>query len=195
MSDLATGPESTRHLLDALVDEQRQRYELLRARELRSWSVELGPWLLVVVDELAEVVGLDRSEGAKAKDHAQHRAGQLERLARLGRAAGITLISATQRPSQAVLPESFRDQHSYRLCLAVREPATAAMVLGGSIPGVEPHRLGFDRPGTGYLVADGARPRLARGFYVSDDTASGWAAATAYLAPVPPWRGQSRGRG
>jgi DNA segregation ATPase FtsK/SpoIIIE-like protein len=66
------------------------RARLLAERHERKWTPSTTkPALMIGVDELAEL-----------RDEAM---ALFERLARMGRAAGIILVAATQRPSVAVL--------------------------------------------------------------------------------------------
>lgn len=175
--------------LNFLNDVMDLRYQLMKSKKIRGWSTDLGSWIIVIVDELAEVMAVDLSQGddKTSKQKRANRQAGLERIARLGRAAGIFLVSCTQRPSQAVLPEQYRDQHAFRLCLAVRETETGKMVLGSRIPGYDPSDLGFDTPGRGYLLEDKSlNPIEMRAYFVTEDMAEDTAIATAhFVQPIP----------
>jgi DNA segregation ATPase FtsK/SpoIIIE, S-DNA-T family len=84
----------------------------------RKWQPAAAePALVIAVDELAEL-----SADAMAL---------LERLARLGRAAGIILIGATQRPSAEALGGlDARTQMTARVSLGVVEARDAELILG-----------------------------------------------------------------
>jgi len=79
-------------LLDALKAEMERRFKALEEQHVRHVDKLASPLphLLLVVDELATVtLGLEGKENIV----------RLERLAQLGRSAGIHLILATQRPT------------------------------------------------------------------------------------------------
>lgn len=134
------------------------RADLLGDRQERLWvPSDREPALVVIVDELAEL-----GEDAMAL---------LERLARLGRAEGIVLIGATQRPSAANLGGlDARTQMTVRVALAVLEPRDGELILGAGRLGAgwRPDRLS----GKGYMLvlAPGQheRPRLARAYWLTD---------------------------
>ena len=48
------------------------RAELLQSLGLRMWTSDLGPWVLLVVDELAELAGLDPDALVEAARHRRH---------------------------------------------------------------------------------------------------------------------------
>jgi DNA segregation ATPase FtsK/SpoIIIE-like protein len=94
------------------------RADLLAERQERLWKPTVSePALVIVVYELAEL-----SADAMAL---------LERLARLGRAEGIILLGATQRPSAANLGGlDARTQMTVRVALAVLEARDGELIWG-----------------------------------------------------------------
>lgn len=73
------------------------------------------PRILVVCDELAEITdttGLDKPN----KELVNAIIGKLGTLARLGRAFGIHLIMATQRPDANVIPGQIKNNADIRIC-------------------------------------------------------------------------------
>lgn len=84
----------------------------------RLWKPAAGrPALVIVVDEYAEL-----PEDA-------HRLA--DSIARRGRAVAVTLLVATQRPTQAAMGHSaVRSQMDVRVCLRVRERRDTDLVLG-----------------------------------------------------------------
>ncbi|MGH7641586.1 MAG: FtsK/SpoIIIE domain-containing protein [Candidatus Dormibacteria bacterium] len=109
---LADSVEGAVELLGEVCSELARRLAQLReagVADLFSLAVLRGdpaPWprLLVVVDELAEAtcsqLGADRS----ARTAQQAVAGRLGSIARVGRAAGVHLLLATQRPDAEAVP-------------------------------------------------------------------------------------------
>ena len=76
------------------------------------------PWIIAIIDELAEL------QDRQAQD-------QLNRLARLARAAGISLVCATQRPSHTLF-QRFTDTRmlfSGRLMFACPKPEDSRLIL------------------------------------------------------------------
>ncbi|MGH7642547.1 MAG: FtsK/SpoIIIE domain-containing protein [Candidatus Dormibacteria bacterium] len=109
---LADSVEGAVELLQQVCTELAQRLIQLREEkvaDLFGLAVRRGdpaPWprLLVVVDELAEAtcpqLGADRA----ARTAQQAVAGRLGSIARMGRAAGVHLLLATQRPDAEAVP-------------------------------------------------------------------------------------------
>jgi S-DNA-T family DNA segregation ATPase FtsK/SpoIIIE len=140
------------HVLDA-------RARLLAGRAGRKWRPSADePALVVAVDELAEL-----NADALAL---------FERLARMGRAAGIVLVAVTQRPSVAALGSlDARTQMTVRISLGVIEARDAELILGsGRIgEGWRTERLGG--PGYFLVLAPGQHeaPRPARAYWLPDE--------------------------
>jgi S-DNA-T family DNA segregation ATPase FtsK/SpoIIIE len=87
-----------------------------------------------------------------------------------GRAAGIIVVAATQRPSADIIPTSLRDLFGYRLAFRCTTETSSDIVLGHGW-----HSRGYDAslidpttPGIGLLLAEGGVPRRIRCAYLSD---------------------------
>jgi DNA segregation ATPase FtsK/SpoIIIE, S-DNA-T family len=79
-----------------------------------------APALVIPVDELAELV-----------EQLPDAAAYLDSIARLGRKTAVTLLVATQRPTQEALGGgALRAQLTVRVCLRVTEPADGELILG-----------------------------------------------------------------
>jgi hypothetical protein len=109
-------------LLDALQAEMERRYKVLEEQHARHIDKLPAPppHLLLVVDELAAV-----TLGVEGKENIL----RLERLAQLGRSAGIHLILATQRPSVDVCPGSLKANLPARVGLAMATMADSRVIL------------------------------------------------------------------
>jgi len=94
------------------------------------------PFLFVVIDEFAEMVG-GRAEVRE----------QLESVSRLGRSLGVSLILASQRP--ASMTDQMRANLKLRVCLRVEGPAESRELLRRSDAAFLPAGL----QGRGYLQA------------------------------------------
>ena len=96
------------------------------------------PHLFVIVDEFAEMIQANPDYKL-----------QFEQITRLGRAFGVTLILATQRPSGAVT-DQMKANMKFRLCLRVETTDDSREMLGrndaATLPGI---------PGRGYLQVGG----------------------------------------
>ena len=81
----------------------------------RRYPDEAMPRIMVACDEIAELTdttGLDKPN----KELVTAIVGQLSTLARLGRAFGIHLVLATQRPDANVLPGQIKNNIDIRIC-------------------------------------------------------------------------------
>ncbi len=93
------------------------------------------PFLFVIVDEFAEMV----------KENPDFKA-QLDSITRLGRALGVSLILATQRPAGAVT-DQMRANMKFRICLRVETPEDSRELLRRSDAAFLPPNI----PGRAYL--------------------------------------------
>jgi DNA segregation ATPase FtsK/SpoIIIE, S-DNA-T family len=124
---LATTQADARHLLLLVAGEVRRRHRVLRSRSATRWDAAWGPYVVIVVDEAAEL--LEPASTAKAdRDLATDVAALTTSVARLGRASGVHLVICTQRPSADSITAALRGQLDYRVGLRVRDPAESRMV-------------------------------------------------------------------
>ena len=96
-------------LTEALLAEVRRRFQQLHAagaRSVEEYQTRTGetlPYVVAVIDELADLTAdSDRRRGAAWLAAATE-------IGRKGRAAGVSLVMATQRPSADVIPSSLRN--------------------------------------------------------------------------------------
>ncbi|MEU8185980.1 cell division protein FtsK [Micromonospora carbonacea] len=95
-------------------------------------------------------------------------AGDLaEKVIKLGRALGIILLLATQRPDRESLPKGVSANAGVRWCLRVTGQVENDMILGTSMykQGIRATMFGDEDYGWGYLVGLG-KPVSARSYYV-----------------------------
>jgi DNA segregation ATPase FtsK/SpoIIIE, S-DNA-T family len=174
---LATTPAQAADLLAAAVAILDARAAQLAQAGHRLWQPNPAqPALVVVIDEYAEL-----SEHAPAAtDHA-------DSLARRGRAVAVTLLVATQRPTQKAMGSgALRSQMDLRICLRVRERRDVDLVLGQGMlaAGWQAHTL--DAPGKFLLSSpDHTTPRRARAYLLTDTHVT--ALVTRYATTRPPW--------
>ncbi len=118
---LATTPEQAIALLRDAVAVLEARAALLAAAGKRGWPISPDmPALIILIDEYAELA-----------DEAPDAMSDTDSIARLGRAVAVTLIAATQRPTQKAMGAgAVRSQMDLRICFRVREPRDADLILG-----------------------------------------------------------------
>ncbi|MCS6870143.1 MAG: FtsK/SpoIIIE domain-containing protein [Anaerolineae bacterium] len=93
------------------------------------------PFLFIIVDEFAEMV----------KENPEFK-GYLDSITRLGRALGVSLILATQRPA-GVVTDQMRSNIKWRICLRVETPEDSRELLKRTDAAFLPNNI----PGRGYL--------------------------------------------
>jgi hypothetical protein len=169
-----TSGQATALLRDAVAILQ-ARAELLAATGRRVWEPSQDmPALVIVIDEYAELA-----------DDAPDAARYTDSIARLGRAVAVTLIAATQRPTQKAMGQgAVRSQMDIRVCFRVRERKDVDLVLGQGMltAGWHAHRL--NAPGK-FLIsaAEHASPNRARGYLMTDQAVIDTAARHAPSRP------------
>lgn len=94
-------------------------------------------------------------------------------IIKLGRAFGVILLLATQRPDKDSLPTGVSANVGIRFCLRVMGQVENNMVLGTSAyrNGLRATTFGSRDKGIGYLVGDADEPQIARSYYVDNPTA------------------------
>ena len=117
-------------LTEALVAEVQRRYRLLRAADVRSieeYRARTGetlPYVVTVIDELVDMTAdSDRRRAAAWLASAQE-------IGRKGRAAGVGLVMATQRPSADVIPASLRNLAGASVAFRVARNHDSVAILG-----------------------------------------------------------------
>lgn len=185
ITPVVTDPKKASIALNWLINEMEERYRLfadLRVRniEVYNTSVENGeiemesgegraegesmslvrklPYIVCVIDELADLMMLARTEVEDA----------IGRLAQLARAVGIHLIIATQRPSVDVLTGVIKANFPARLSFQVSSRVDSRCILD---------EIGAERLiGMGdmlYLPAGQSKPTRLQGAFVSDAEMNG----------------------
>ena len=185
LTALATTARDASILLALLVAEMHRRNALMQSHGLRKWDPDLGPWIVVVIDELARLAGIaveqlitqalaDTVESKlvrQAKDALGIRLALIDQLAALGRAPGIRLFTATQYPTADVIDPSIRSQLGLRFMLRVISREQVAVILGaGNEKNISPSSIPVSERG-GFWCAghpDDPRPIRGRAIYYDD---------------------------
>lgn len=178
---VASTPEEAIEVVDELEAEMHDRLDVLPKGQDTWMPTAARPRITVVVDEGAEVVtAADKVEfieyDDKGKPHVTKRSALpgLESLARMGRAACVDLWWMTQKPTIGDgVPKQISPQISTSICLAVRTPTEARVVLGEDAQAKGWNADELPAPGVA-LIRDGKRgPDPVRIRYMDKDVVIG----------------------
>jgi S-DNA-T family DNA segregation ATPase FtsK/SpoIIIE len=156
-----------------------RRYERLLATGRRKITREDGEDVyLVVIDEYAYY---SATIGKKA-EREEFAALARDLIAR-GRAAGVILILATQRPSHQIIDPSMRDLFSYRLAFRCTTDSSSDVVLGQGWAARNYTAASIDplARGVGWLLSESGVPRRIKAAYLTDADIADLAAYAAEL--------------
>ncbi|HEY0690950.1 MAG TPA: FtsK/SpoIIIE domain-containing protein, partial [Kribbella sp.] len=152
-------------LLEWLAQEVKRRAESYRGRR-RMWTPESGdPFILLVVDELADLIAYQTDRNLR--DRATR---AVQAITSQGRAPGVCVLGLLQDPRKEII--AFRHLFSTRIAMRLDEPAQVDMVLGDGVRkrGAAAHEISEHTPGVAWVKEDGKRePVRARVFHVTDD--------------------------
>lgn len=161
---LATTVSEAADLLADAVAILDARAQHLTADGARLWTpTPTTPALVIVIDEYAELA----EQSPAAVVHA-------DSVARRGRAVALTLLAATQRPTQKAMGSgAVRSQMDLRICLRVRERRDVDLILGQGMLAVGWHAHTLDAPGK-FLIStpEHPNPRRARAYLLTDHDVS-----------------------
>ncbi|MDP8929989.1 MAG: FtsK/SpoIIIE domain-containing protein [Actinomycetota bacterium] len=156
--------------IDLLRDVQRQtnaRYaELLEQRARKIHPLSGHALHVVVCDELAHYLTAgDRKQVAAFTE-------VLRDLVSRGRAAGVIVLAATQKPSSDVVPTSIRDLFGYRWAFRCASPQASDTILGQgwATQGYNAATIDPAHRGVGWLLHEGGIPIRLRAYYLNDQT-------------------------
>jgi S-DNA-T family DNA segregation ATPase FtsK/SpoIIIE len=142
------------------------RYAYLLAHQRRKIRRDDGmDAILVAIDEIAYF-----SATVGDKPDRERFAALLRDLVARGRAVGIIVIAATQRPSVDIIPTSLRDIFSWRFAARCTTDISSDIVLGHgwASRGYTANTIAPEDQGVGYLIAEGGTPRLCKAAYLTD---------------------------
>src|SRR3954447_3321958 len=152
-------------LLRELREEMEARYRELLARGKRKVTREDElPLHLVACDELAFYLGAE--DRKKQREFAE----LLRDLVARGRAAGVIVCAATQKPASDVVPSALRDLFGFRLALRCNTPQASDTILGQgwATLGHSAASIAPGQRGVGLLLAEDGTPVRVRGFHLAD---------------------------
>ncbi|MCP6720131.1 MAG: DNA translocase FtsK [Patescibacteria group bacterium] len=159
MSPVITKNKEAMGALRWAISEMERRYQLLLeagARDIKSYNrgKERLPYLLVVIDELADLMS---SYGREVE-------GSIIRLAQMSRATGLHLVVSTQRPSVEVITGLIKANITSRIALQVASQVDSRTILdtGGAEKLLGNGDLLF-------VSAEISKPRRIQGAYVTEE--------------------------
>jgi len=153
-------------VLEEVSEEMGRRYKFLEAHGARQLTREDGFGLVVVLVDEA-MVYLGHPERKAAAEFSS----LLRALVGLGRAAGVVVVLATQKPSTDVLASSLRDNISIRVAFrtTTREASDVVLGSGWAAKGISASDIDPTTPGVCYLLGEGATPKKLRCYHLSDE--------------------------
>jgi DNA segregation ATPase FtsK/SpoIIIE, S-DNA-T family len=180
-ADMFIGPSMTDALaaMNQLQQIMNDRYDTLLATGRRKITRTCGEAVyLVVIDEYAyfsATVGERKQQGEFA--------ALTRDLVARGRAAGVIVILATQRPSHQVIDPSLRDLFSYRWAFRCTTDSSSDTVLGHGWANDGYTAADIDplARGVGWLLSETGVPRRMKAAYLSDADIADLASYAAHL--------------
>lgn len=142
------------------------RYAWLRAHHRRKILADDDLSVIaVIIDEIAYY---SATAGTKAQQ--EEFSALLRDVVARGRAAGIIVAAATQRPSFDIIPTSLRDLFAFRCAFRCTTIGSSAVILGQgwAEQGYDATSILPENPGAAYLLAEGGTPRRIKVTYFSD---------------------------
>ncbi|WEG11564.1 DNA translocase FtsK [Pullulanibacillus sp. KACC 23026] len=170
LTPVVTEPRKAAQAIKKVVSEMERRYELFshsgtrnlegynnyikRQNELNETHQALMPYIVVIIDELADLMMVASKDVEDA----------ITRLAQMARAAGIHLIIATQRPSVDVITGVIKANIPSRIAFSVSSQTDSRTILDGG--GAE-KLLG--KGDMLFLPVGASKPTRIQGAFLSDE--------------------------
>ena len=153
-------------VLEELRDEMDSQYQQILARGLRKVPRDgTMRFHVVVIDELAlYVAGVDKKLAGQFAE-------LLRDLVSRGRAAGVIVLAATQKPSADVIPSALRDLFAIRWAFrcTTREASDTVLGSGWASRDFSAADIDANNQGVGLLLHESGTPIRLKTFYLSDD--------------------------
>lgn len=129
ISPVITSPKEAAEALKKMVIEMERRYRFLAersARNIESFNLQAKdeeqlPYIIIIIDELADLMFTAPNDVEDS----------IARLAQMGRASGIHLILATQRPSVDVITGIIKANFPARIAFQVSSKVDSRTILDG----------------------------------------------------------------
>jgi DNA segregation ATPase FtsK/SpoIIIE, S-DNA-T family len=142
------------------------RYAWLRAHNKR--KIARTDRLSVIVAMVDEIAYYSATVGTEQQQ--KEFAALLRDLVARGRAAGVIVVAATQRPSFDIIPTSLRDIFGYRAAFRCTTSNSSNIILGQgwAEQGYNANDIAPTNQGAAYLLAEGGTPRRVKVAYLTD---------------------------
>jgi S-DNA-T family DNA segregation ATPase FtsK/SpoIIIE len=168
-ADVFVGPDLdlailTLQRLQTVMD---NRYAYLRSvRRQKMRRDDVFGAILVALDEIA----FFSATAGEKKDQEKFSALLRDLVAR-GRAVGVIVVAATQRPSSDIIPTSLRDLFAWRFAGRCTTDVSSDIVLGHgwAARGYSSNTVDPNNQGCGLLIAEGGIPALVKAAYLSNE--------------------------
>ncbi len=162
VSPVITESKKAANVFRWAIKEMERRYDLLQSsgsRDIKSYNINGGkddplPYLLIVVDELADLM---TSYGREVE-------GSIVRLAQMARATGLHLVLSTQRPSVEIITGLIKANITNRIALQVASQVDSRTILDMS--GAEKLLGGGDLL---FMSSDLSKPKRIQGAYLTEE--------------------------
>jgi DNA segregation ATPase FtsK/SpoIIIE, S-DNA-T family len=167
-ADVFVGPDIDRAIatLTRLQTVMDNRYAYLKSDRRR----KIGPddvfgQILAACDEIAYF-----SATIGDKKQQEEFSALLRDIVARGRAVGIMVAAATQRPSSDIIPPSLRDLFAWRFAGRTTNDVSSDIVLGHGwyARGYSANSIDPNNQGEGYLIAEGGIPNRVKAAYLTD---------------------------
>lgn len=122
--------------------------------------------LLLIIDEIAYY-----SATTGTKQQQDEFVALLRDVVSRGRACGVVVIAATQRPNVDIIPTSLRDIFGYRFAGRCTTDNSSDLILGHGCAsrGYSAASISPENPGEGFLIAEGGTPFRMKSPWMSDN--------------------------
>ena len=153
------------HHIEIGISERRELFLKVGAKDLQDYIDRTGDTslrrILIYVDECAMLVDYGTSKDAKKL--ASEVVDKLSGIARIGRAFGIHLLIATQRPDANAVPGSIKSNLDLRIC-GKADATLSTIVLGDGRANelIPKSSVGL------FVMSDGVQDTLFKAFYLDD---------------------------
>lgn len=169
VADVFVGPDidhalRTLRRLQTMMD---NRYRYLRVTGRR--KIASGDRFRPVLLALDEIAYFSATVGDRKTQ--EQFAMLLRDLVARGRAVGLIVVAATQRPSSDIIPTSLRDLFAWRFAGRCTTDSSSDIVLGHgwAAKGFTANTIAPANQGAGLLIAEGGAPQLVKAAYLTDD--------------------------
>jgi S-DNA-T family DNA segregation ATPase FtsK/SpoIIIE len=180
-ADVFVGPSLEQALsvlrrLQLMMDNRYSYLEFYGRRKIEKKDAFL-PYL-VAIDEIAYY-----SATVGRKQDREDFSVLLRDLVARGRAVGLIVVAATQRPSSDIIPTSLRDLFAWRFAGRCTTNSSSDIILGQgwAQQGWTANTISPTNPGAGLLIAENGAPGLVKVAYLDDATCAAIAKYAATL--------------